>query len=241
MHDVIVRVLENNSFVNPDVGNINDALDVDYWIISIPKCSTTAIQRGLEGIGHPVLHLHTNYSLYGAYPNGHVLEEAGIGVEDLVKARLASSPKKLHCFFGFRDTLSWWVSLAGQFSLDYAKLQERPDDISRHEFPWDKYSIDDMAAIIREGFGINITDHAFDTEAGISVLEHDRFNLVLYRFDRMDAVETYIKTHIDDRFVMRQERVNVDEKYLEFKSSFRPSDEAVAALNDDDWRSYFYG
>lgn len=238
--DDVRKVLAENAFINPDVGDINAAQNTDYWIISLPKCATTSIQRGLERTGRRVIHIHTNSSLHGAYPNGNVLQDAGIGVEDLVRARLASSGKKVHCFFGYREPLSWWVSLAGQFSLDYASLAEDADGLSRHGHPWDKYAIEDMAEIVYKGFGVDISGQPFDSDRGVSVREYGNFNLILYRFDRMDAVEDYIRTEIDDRFVMEHDRVNIDENYLTFKTTFKPSSDALRKLYDDPWCRYFY-
>jgi hypothetical protein len=236
----IVDILSDNRFEHPDVGDINDSANIDYWVVCIPKCATTSIQRGLQRVGKEVIHIHTNSSLHEAYPNGDVLKAAGIGVEQLIQHRLASSDRKLHCFFGYREPVSWWVSLAGQFSLDYASLSERPDKVSRDNHPWNKYSIDDIAVIIRNAFGVDLMDHAFDAGAGLSVLEHERFNIVLYRFDRMDAVEDYIRARIDDRFVMKSERVNGDAAYLDFKRTFKPSADAAERLYDDPWCRYFY-
>jgi hypothetical protein len=47
---VATRIFAEASFLNTDVGPLNEALDIDLFVISIPKCGTTAIQRGSGSI-----------------------------------------------------------------------------------------------------------------------------------------------------------------------------------------------
>lgn len=83
-------------------------------------------------------------------------------------------------------------------------------------------------------------DHAFDQEAGLAVVERPGLNLVLYRADRMVAVEDYIQRNIDERFTMKRDRVNTDPAYLRFKTTFKPTASDLARLYDDPWCRHFY-
>lgn len=118
----VESILSNHRFDNVDVGDLNAALDIDCWIVSIPKASTTSIQRGLERIGHKTIHAHNDPTTYDAFPNGDVLKNAGVMLRDIIRARLEASDRKIHYFFGYREPLAWWVSLAGQFGMNFDSL-----------------------------------------------------------------------------------------------------------------------
>ncbi|ADL02598.1 hypothetical protein [Brevundimonas subvibrioides] len=234
-------ILRDNLFENPDVGDLNAAMETDVWVVSIPKCSTTSIQYGLQRLGHRVIHAHTNPSTHEAFANGHVLADAGIGIEDILKARLETSSRRLHFFFGYREPVAWWVSLAGQFALDYEAIAaNHPHEMSGQTHPWNKYSIEDMELIARKAFGVDLRAEPFDHERGLRVIEQDGFTIVLYRADRMEAVEGYIQAEIAPRFEMSRDRVNLDPRYLAFKDGFTPSADVVARLYEDPWFRYFF-
>jgi hypothetical protein len=80
----------------------------------------------------------------------------------------------------------------------------------------------------------------FDTQAGYTVLEKGNLRVVLYRADRMQALEGYIKKNIDDRFQMRRERVNTDLGYVDFVEKFRLPARTLQALHGDAIFSHFY-
>lgn len=237
----VEEVLRKSSFKNPDVGPINAWLDTDYFIICIPKCGTTAIQRGLERLAHNVIHAHTNISTWEAFKNGHILRGASIGMENILAARLAASSRPVHIFFGYREPVSWYLSLAGHFGLELdTGISENiiPNIYSAH--PWEKYNIDDISLIIREATGVDILACEFDHEQGLTHIVKDNINLVCYRFDKMKRVENYIVCNVDKRFVLTRERVNENPAYASYKESFKAPQHALDHIDCDRWFRHFY-
>jgi hypothetical protein len=235
------RVFKETSFVNPDVGPLNEALDVDCFVLSIPKCGTTAIQRGLERLGRKVIHAHTNVSTYVAFPNGDELRNNGLGMETILKARLSANSRPVHIFFGYREPVSWYLSLAAFFGLSLdAPLRDNIIQNIEGLYPWTNYRIDDIAWILREATGINILEQSFDHARGYSVFRKSRSRLITYRFDRLDSVRDYIVENLDKNFVLTRERVNHDPAYDAYKGVFLPPAEALERLYRDRWFQHFY-
>lgn len=228
-------------FQNVDVGPLNDALAVDNFVVSIPKCGTSAIQRGLDRIGRPVIHVHTDMSTFAAFPNGNLLRNNDLGMANIIRARIAAKPERLNIFFGYRDPVSWYLSVAGHFGL---ALDDhlRDSTIRNMEFhyPWCNYRIDEIAAIVRGALGINVLDFPFDAEAGLSRIVTPAADVVLYRFDRLDAVRDHIVRHIDERFALRGERVNEDPAYVAYRDAFKLPLPDLLHIDQDRWFRHFY-
>jgi hypothetical protein len=103
------------TFSHPDIGLLNKASDTDFFVISSPKCGGTAIKRGLERCGHAVIHAHTNITTWDAVSNGDVLRANNVGMEHVLQARLIASSRPLYLFFGYRDPVSWYLSLGAMW------------------------------------------------------------------------------------------------------------------------------
>jgi len=236
----VTRVLREARFENPDIGPLNDAMEVDYFVISIPKCGTTAIQRGIEGVDRKVIHAHTNASLYAAFANGDVLMNNGVGLEAILKARLAVNSKPIQMFFGYREPISWYLSVAGHFGLEMDESLER-DIIDRAAtYPWNNYGIDDVNQIYRQGTGVNVLTCEFNHKAGIGLFQQKGVNLLTYRLDRIAEVQTYIAENIHGAFKLNQERVNADPNYNAIKKALSVAPRALAELYSNRWFRHFY-
>lgn len=235
------RIFAEASFLNPDIGPLNEALDIDLFVISIPKCGTTAIQRGLERLGRKVIHAHTNRSTYAAFANGDILRSNGLGMETILQARLAANARPLHIFFGYREPVSWYLSLAGQFSLPSDRVSKTGiSERIRTEHPWNEYLIEDISRMIARSVGIDILGHVFDHRAGFSLLRNKNASVFVYRFDKITKVRDYIVDYLDSGFVLTRERVNEDVRYLTHKASFFLSSEELEQVYNDRWFQHFY-
>lgn len=237
----VSKVFDHHFFYNPDVGPIHQFLTTDCFIVSIPKCGTSALQRGMERLGRSVIHAHTNSSTFSAFPNGEILRDHDIGMENLLKARIAANPKPVHVFFGYRDPLTWYLSLAGQFSLPLdAHLRDSFIPNWESGYPWRNYQIDEIARIIQEGTRVRILGHRFDTQSGITVIRKNNVRLVLYRYDRLKCAAKFIQENIDPAFELRNERVNQDDSYSTYRSNFRLPDSILVRLVKNRWFQHFY-
>jgi hypothetical protein len=159
----------------------------------------------------------------------------------ILQARLAANNRPLHIFFGYREPVSWYLSLAGQFNLSLQLISKEniSERIQRHH-PWSNYRIDDVAEIFTKSFGINILDHQFDPQTAIGLLNSERATVVVYRFDKLDRVRDYIVENIDDRFVLTRERVNESAQYITDKANFFLPTEEIERVYADHWFRHFY-
>jgi tetratricopeptide (TPR) repeat protein len=228
-------------FQNPDIGPLNNVAEVDCFVLSMPKCGTSALQRGLEGAGRKVIHTHTDPSTCAAYPNGWILKDGNFGIEQFLRLRLQEKADPIHIFFGYREPVSWYLSIAGQFHLPltYKLRQEIPDKLE-YAFPWNYYRIGDTAYSIRRATGIDPGKQQFDGKAGYSVIRDGRVNLVLFRFDRLASVADYIVQNVEKDFVLRHERVNENARYIAYRKSFTLPETTLRQLYADKWCRMFY-
>jgi hypothetical protein len=166
------RLLAANTFVNPDIGQLENALDADIFALSMPKCATSAIQRGFDKAGRPALHAHNDVTFYDAFPNGSILRDAGIGLREIVQLRLLANPRTFWIFFGYREPVSWYLSLAGHFSLplDDTLADNFRNNLERG-YPWARYRIEDTAKVILEATGLDPASATFEPRKGYAVLE----------------------------------------------------------------------
>jgi hypothetical protein len=236
------QVLDAVQFSNVDIGPLNDALDVDCFVVSPPKCGTTTLQRGLDRANRKVIHCHTDGSTFGAFPNGQVLRDNGLGMATILKARIAAKPKqRLHVFFGYREPVSWYLSLAGQFQLPLDS--ELKDGIATKicsAHPWNFYAIDEISNLIAEGVGLSPWDQTFDPRIGYAVSSNAQASLITYRMDRLDAVAGYIRSHIAPDFVLRHERQNADPLYKIYVNNLSVPRETLEQLYEDRWFRRFF-
>lgn len=210
-------------------------------MISIPKCGTTALQKGFERIGHSTIHVHNNFTTYEAFINGDMLRRAGIGVETLVMFRRYLSAEPIHIFCGYREPVSWYLSLAGHFGMPFTEdLREKIVGNLRYEYPWNRYKFGDTRRVVEYAAGVKLFAENFDASAGYTILRNGNIHVVLYRLDRMGELENYIKENIDNRFEMKMERVNRDDSYVDFVKRFRLPVETLMTLFSCKVFSYFY-
>ncbi|WP_155801843.1 hypothetical protein [Magnetospirillum molischianum] len=215
-------ILRDVKFENPDVGPINALDEIDIFVISPPKCGTTALQRGFERLGRKVLHAHNDPTTYEAFPNGNILRDAGITLDVMFRYRRALGRGPLHIFCGYRDPVGWYLSLAGQFSLPLndALRDELVRNISQVA-PWVRYSFEETRAAIEAAVGFDILTEPVDLERGYSLMRQGDVTVVLYRFDRLDSLADYIRQTIDPAFTLTRERANLDETYRHYTENFR--------------------
>ena len=235
------RVLSDHRFVNPDIGPLNAVLATDCFVISAPKCGTTALQRGLDRAGRPTIHAHTDGSTFEAFGNGDVLRDEGLGMGALMRARRATSARPMFVFFGYRDPISWYISMVGQFGLpmdERLELDLVPNIETRG--PWNRYRVGDVADIVSDGVGLHPRDVPFDPEAGLGHAWRGGVCLVLFRIDRLPSVAAFIRENVAAGFVLTPERVNLDPGYIAFRDGFRPTRAAVEHLARDGWFRHFY-
>ena len=235
------RLLKENKFENVDIGPINEIDTISKFVISIPKCGTTAIQRGFERIGHRVIHAHNNLTTYAAFANGDLLRREGIGLETLIGRRRHLNTEPIHFFFGYREPVSWYLSLAGQFSLPLNEALRAGIDCNlRDGYPWSRYRFAESKKLTERASGLKIFSTKFDIRTGYTVIRKKNIYLVLYRCDRMQDLEDYIQNNIDGKFQMKFERVNANPDYLEFVENFRLSAPTLEALYGGKIFSHFY-
>lgn len=240
-HKAALRLLRDTKFQNDDIGPINEIGAVDRFVISIPKCASTAIQRGFERIGHRVIHAHNNHTTYDAFANGDLLRKQSIGLETLIQIRRRLSAEPIHLFFGYREPVSWYLSLAGHFGMPLTEdLRINIAGHLRDTYPWSNYGFAESRQVIERASGLNLLSEAFDTHAGYSILKKGNLHVVLYRFDRMKELETYIRANVDARFEMSRERVNANPDYIDFVNRFRIPAATLRALHGDAIFSHFY-
>jgi hypothetical protein len=238
---VAARVFSDVTFSSLDIGPLHEALDIDYFVISIPKCATTAIQRGLERLGRKVIKAHTNESTYAAFANGDVLRKNGLSMENVLKARLAANTRPIYIFFGYREPVSWYLSLASQFRIPFHKLPINRIDIDViSEMPWSGYNINATAHIVFNATGVRIIDHPFDPEIGYTLIKSGNVNIVVYRFGILREIFSFIAKNIDQRFLLTYERVNEDPFYSLYKSTIRLAPDELEWIDKDPWYKHFY-
>jgi hypothetical protein len=164
-------LLADIKFENNDVGPLNEVGSVNKFGISIPKCGTTAVQRGFERIGHQVIHAHNNPTTYEAFVNGNLPKDAGISLETLVRFRRRLSTEPIHFFFGYREPISWYLSLAGHFGMPMTE-DLRTDILCRlhNGHPWNKYRLADARKVVERASGLDLFAKSFDKRAGYELV-----------------------------------------------------------------------
>lgn len=235
-------VLRRHKFENPYIGPINDVASTDFFVISLPKTATTSIQRSLEARGHRVIHAHNTSTTYDAFvANGKVLRRAGITLESLVQYRLAARPDPIYMFFGYRDPVTWYLSLAGHFGLDLNQDLKR--NIVRNlewAHPWNDYKFETTKEIVEAVAGVSLLDEDFDSSRGYSVIRSGQINVVLYRFDKVKHVADYVSGVLKSPFSINSERVNADGAYKKYVDEFKLPSRVLESLYDNDVMSFFY-
>lgn len=180
-YKTISRLLSENLFENKDIGPINDIASVNEFIISIPKCATSSLQRGFESIGHSVIHAHNNSTTYEAFVNGDLLRRAGIDLEALVGFRQSQSKHSIHFFVGYREPVSWYLSLAGHFGIPLTEeLNRQIDSNLDHAYPWSKYKFSSTQNVVEKASGIHLFSKSFNHQSGYVVLNRLNVTVVLY-------------------------------------------------------------
>ena len=237
----IRRILAENHFHNLDIGSFNDVENVDIFVISMPKTGTTSLQFGFEGIGRKVIHAHNNPTTYAAFSNGDVLEKSGIGLEEVAGLRVLNPDRPVYFFFGVREEVGWYLSMAGQFRV---KLNDQlRDGIVENisgVYPWSRYRFEESLAVVEKLTGISLFAQSFDADKGYSVVTRGHINLVLYRADRMLALESFIRARVDDGFRMKRERTNDDPEYIEYVSRFRLDEATLKSVYDNEVHRFFF-
>lgn len=214
---------------------------MDIFVISLPKSGTTALQRSFERLGRKALHAHNDHTTYAAFPNGEILREAGIGLATMLRYRKSLSDRPIYIFSGYRDPISWYLSLAGHFSLPLNRsLRNNIATYITQAAPWKEYTFADTVSVIEAGVGFSILDQPFNHDLGYHVIRQDGVIVVLYRQDRMQNLEAFIQEEIDGRFVLSRERDNNDDAYIKYKNSFTISPESAEHIINDSVFSYFY-
>ena len=237
----IQKVLLENRFDNSDIGPINDIPRVSKFVISIPKCATTAIQKGFEDIGQAVIHAHNDPTTYAAFPNGDRLQAEDIGLAALLRFRRHVTREPVHVFFGYREPIDWCLSLAGHFGLPLNdELKATIAGNCRGASPWNRYDVKQTQKIVEAGTGIKLFEQPFDQEKGYSVRRRGNMNVVIYRFDKMQNLENYIRKKLDRRFRLKLQRVNANEDYVKFVRTFKLPVATLKELYSDRVFSYFY-
>jgi hypothetical protein len=233
------KILDEKLFYQDDIGNLNKILDTNIFVISLPKCGTTSIREGFKNLNFRVIHCHINSSTFNNISNGDILKENNWGMEHFVKYRLESKPDEITIFSGFRDPVTWYMSMAffcnniPQDSHNFLKnLYSEP--------PWSTYNFREHFDLIKNITGINIFEYEFDRESGFLILKKDRINLIIYRFDKLKSLETYIKTLFPD-FNLPLCRFTIDPRYKEFKNNFKVSIPDFEKLDNDPYTKYFFG
>jgi hypothetical protein len=236
------RVLGAVEFSCVDIGPLNDALDVDCFVVSPPKCGTTTLQRGLDRAGQKVIHCHTDVSTFAAFPNGEVLRENRLGMATILRARVAAKPKRrVYIFFGYREPVSWYLSLAGEFRLPLdSALKDGILPNIHSSYPWNLYATDEINDLIADGVGLSPWDQTFDPKKGYAVSSNARATLITYRIDHLEAVAQYIRAEIAPGFVDRFERQNIDPAYNAYASNLVLPRQTLETLYDDRWFRRFY-
>ena len=107
--DILLRLF---TFTHSDIGCLNKIKEIDWFIISIPKCGTTSLAQGLRKFNKHLIQTHTNEKTYRALTNGHLLRAKKVGMEDFIRYRLKKIPKEIFVCSGFRESISWYLSLA---------------------------------------------------------------------------------------------------------------------------------
>ena len=240
--DHLRLLLRNNKFHNPDVGPLNNIAEIDYFVLSMPKCGTTALQRGFETAGHKVIHAHTDQSTFDAFPNGYHLKNASCGMDKFLRLRCQEESKNpVYIFFGYREPVSWYLSMAYHFNIPLNDgLRALTVDRIHCKYPWNHYLISDIADTIGKGVDIYPGQYPFDQKAGYSVISARNVNLVLYRFDRLNMLANYIIRCVEKNFILRQERVTSDPRYIAYGQSFTVPRPILEELYADEYFRKFY-
>jgi hypothetical protein len=108
--------------------------------------------------------------------------------------------------------VSWYLSLAGHFGIPLAEDLNRDIDSNLHYvYPWSEYQFSSTQNVVEQASGIQLFSETFNHKVGYTILNRLNVNVVLYRFDRLAELESYIQENIDDRFIMKNERANLDQ------------------------------
>jgi len=240
--DCLRLLLRNNKFHNPDIGPLNNIAEIDYFVLGMPKCGTTALQRGFERAGHKVIHAHTNQSTFESFPNGSLLKNTSCGMDKFLQLRCQERSKDpVYIFFGYREPVSWYLSMAQYFNIPLNDdLRALTVDRIHCKYPWNHYLISDIADTIGKAVDIHPGRHTFDHKAGYSVISARNVNLVLFRFDRLNSLTNYITRYVEKSFILRYERVSSNPRYLAYGQSFTVPRTILEELYADEYFRTFY-
>ncbi len=228
-------------FENEDIGKINSIGNIQYLIISMPKCGTTTIKQGFERVKHDVIHTHTDETCYTSLSNGDILKAKRVGLKQLIEYRLKRNSEKVVIFSGYRDTISWYLSMANQFDIDLDKTLEN-DIVNNLRLvrPWQNHSPFIQFSIIHDITGINIFDFHFDKEKGFGVIEKENIILVIYKIEGLKNLENYIRERFIRDYALVEGRVASDIQYKRFINGFKVNSTELDEIINNKFMKYFY-
>jgi hypothetical protein len=233
--------LKTYEYQQEDIGNLSEIPNTDIFVLSLPKCGTTSIADGFRNLGIKAIHAHTNESTWHYVTNGHILRENGWGMEHFIQHRLRTNPKEITIYTGFRDPISWYLSLMTHYTeILTLELQQNFICNLYNAEPWSSFSYVKQFKLIETCTGINILEHEFDQKNGLTVIKGSGFQLVLFRLDKINNLEAHIKKTTPE-FCLANKRINTSDGYARIKSLFKVSPSDMDMLKADPYVKFFFG
>ncbi|MEZ5003165.1 MAG: putative capsular polysaccharide synthesis family protein [Chitinophagales bacterium] len=237
----IANLISNYEFIHKDIGTLNKIVDTNYFVISMPKCGTTSLKKGFINLNENVIHTHTNETGYKSLSNGQLLRKNQLGMDSFIQYRLKKNTAPIYIFSGYREPISWYISLSQQFKIELTdSLKENIIYNLKEKSPWKNYLPDEQFRLIEKCAGIKLEDHVFDKEKGFYHIKNGKLNLLLYRIDALSELEKYISENILPGYKLVTGRVNDNSLYVNFKRNFKLSPLQIDEVYNFPYLNYFY-
>lgn len=234
-------LLKRVAFVHEDIGDLSKLHETDYFIISMPKCGTTSLRLGFQALNKNIIQTHIDDTMFDSLSNGYILRRRNFRLKNLIDYRLRTKQGDIYIFSGYRDPISWYLSLANQFSLSLnGDLKNNLLRNLKEHFPWKQHSAKVEFELLETIVGVKLFDMPFDKVRGIRVQKVGRVTWVVYRLDKLNELENYIRTFINKDFTLINGRVDETDEYLHYKRNFKLSSDIINSIFADEYPKYFF-
>lgn len=218
----------------------NKINDIDYFVISMPKCGSTSLYNALRRI-YPdsVLGFHADFTLYRLHGDESVTTHSLLSARDLIN-------RPYYVFLPFREPIGRKISQYYQYGKsnrkDIETIKREIREFCLGDFslfsPSDRTEIDEELSYT----SIYNDPHlpVFDKTLGYVHTTNGNMNVIRYTLLNIKNLERYLQEILSQEFKILVEKKSVDKNwYFEVKNTIKFSDEELDKIYDL-FSSYYY-
>ncbi len=218
----------------------NKINDIDYFVISMPKCGSTSLYNALRRIApDSAMGFHSNFTLFRLHGDKNVTTQSLLGARDLIN-------RPYYIFLPFREPIGRKISQYYQYGKSKGKNVETIKKEIR-EFCLGDYSLfspSDRTEIDEELSYTSIYQDTdlpkFNKELGYVHTVSGNINVIRYTLLNIHNLEKYLQQILSKDFNILVEKKSIDKNgYFEVRNSIKFSDKELDKIYNR-FGSYYY-